>query len=60
MASQLKGLTAKIILLAYTNSLTSKSKKLKLVEGQEIAVEGSIVEDYSDFYTFDVYKKKLT
>ncbi|KPN96727.1 hypothetical protein [Lysinibacillus sp. ZYM-1] len=34
-------------------------EQLKLVEGQEIAVEGSIVESYSDFYTFDVYKKSL-
>ncbi|KOP78894.1 hypothetical protein AMS59_07515 [Lysinibacillus sp. FJAT-14745] len=33
--------------------------KMKLVEGQEISVEGSLVEDYSDFYTFDVYKKSL-
>lgn len=34
-------------------------EQLKLVEGQEISVEGSIIEDYSDFYTFDVYKKSL-
>ncbi|WP_427109871.1 hypothetical protein [Lysinibacillus xylanilyticus] len=33
--------------------------KMKLVEGQEISVEGSLVQDYSDFYTFDVYKKDL-
>ncbi|KOP77886.1 hypothetical protein AMS59_14710 [Lysinibacillus sp. FJAT-14745] len=33
--------------------------KMKLVEGQEISVEGSLVQDYSDFYTFDVYKKSL-
>ncbi|MGE7915074.1 hypothetical protein [Lysinibacillus xylanilyticus] len=33
--------------------------KMNLVEGQEISVEGSLVQDYSDFYTFDVYKKSL-
>ncbi|KOP80250.1 hypothetical protein AMS59_02305 [Lysinibacillus sp. FJAT-14745] len=33
--------------------------KMNLVEGQEITVEGSAVEDYSDFYTFEVYKKEL-
>ncbi|MGA3598676.1 hypothetical protein [Lysinibacillus agricola] len=33
--------------------------KMKLVEGQEISVEGSLVQDYSDFYTFNVYKKDL-
>jgi len=33
--------------------------KMNLVEGQEISVEGSLVKDYSDFYTFDVYKKDL-
>ncbi|QPQ31766.1 ATP-binding protein [Lysinibacillus sp. JNUCC 51] len=33
--------------------------KMKLVEGQEISVEGSLVQDYADFYTFDVYKKDL-
>ncbi|MEB2301697.1 hypothetical protein LAV72_19000 [Lysinibacillus xylanilyticus] len=34
-------------------------EKMKLVEGQEISVEGNLVQDYSDFYTFDVYKKSL-
>ncbi|MGE7947875.1 hypothetical protein [Lysinibacillus sp. NPDC093688] len=34
-------------------------EKMNLVEGQEISVEGSLVQDYSDFYTFDVYKKSL-
>lgn len=34
-------------------------EKMNLVEGQEISVEGSLVHDYSDFYTFDVYKKSL-
>ena len=33
--------------------------KMNLVEGQEISVEGSLVQDYADFYTFDVYKKDL-
>ncbi|MEX3746296.1 MULTISPECIES: hypothetical protein [Lysinibacillus] len=33
--------------------------KMKLAEGQEISVEGSVVQDYSDFNTFDVYKKSL-
>ncbi|MED3801716.1 hypothetical protein P4562_07245 [Lysinibacillus xylanilyticus] len=34
-------------------------EKMNLVEGQEISVKGSLVENYSDFYTFDVYKKGL-
>ncbi|MGE7672027.1 hypothetical protein ACQKMV_00410 [Lysinibacillus sp. NPDC094403] len=34
-------------------------EKMNLKEGQEISVEGSLVQDYSDFYTFDVYKKSL-
>ncbi|MDM5246227.1 hypothetical protein [Lysinibacillus sp. G4S2] len=33
--------------------------KMNLAEGQEISVEGSLVQDYADFYTFDVYKKEL-
>ncbi|MFT9820521.1 hypothetical protein [Lysinibacillus sp. NPDC056185] len=33
--------------------------KMNLVEGQEITVEGSVVEYYSDFYTFEAYKKDL-
>ncbi|MEQ6353717.1 hypothetical protein ABNX05_03750 [Lysinibacillus sp. M3] len=34
-------------------------EQMKLVEGQEITVEGGVVEEYSDFYTFEVYKKAL-
>lgn len=34
-------------------------EQLKLVEGQEISVEGTILKDYSDFFTFDVFKKSL-
>lgn len=34
-------------------------EKMNLEEGQEISVEGSLVQDYSDFYTFDAYKKSL-
>ncbi|MEB2282419.1 hypothetical protein LAV73_20960 [Lysinibacillus xylanilyticus] len=34
-------------------------EKMNLVEGQEVSIEGSLVQDYSDFYTFDVYKKSL-
>ncbi|MGE7674202.1 hypothetical protein ACQKMV_11565 [Lysinibacillus sp. NPDC094403] len=34
-------------------------EKMNLVEGQEITVEGSVAEDYSDFNTFEVYKRNL-
>ncbi|MBG9455832.1 hypothetical protein ABE61_17330 [Lysinibacillus sphaericus] len=34
-------------------------EKMNLVEVQEVTVEGNVVEGYSDFYTFDVYKKEL-
>ncbi len=33
---------------------------MSLVEGQEISVEGNVVEDYIDFNTFEAYKKRPT
>lgn len=30
-----------------------------IVEGQELTVEGGVVEHFADFYTFEDYKKEL-
>ncbi|EAZ83791.1 hypothetical protein CNQ87_15710 [Lysinibacillus fusiformis] len=55
----IKGADGKNYFIGLHKFSDKQIEQLKLVEGQEIAVEGSIVEDYSDFYTFDVYKKSL-
>ncbi|MET4558861.1 biotin-(acetyl-CoA carboxylase) ligase [Lysinibacillus parviboronicapiens] len=36
-----------------------KQMRMNIVEGQEITVEGGVVEHYADFYTFEDYKKEL-
>ncbi|MEY2372196.1 hypothetical protein [Lysinibacillus capsici] len=55
----LKGTDGKNYYIGLHNFSDKQIEQLKLAEGQEILVEGSIVKDYSDFYTFDVYKKSL-
>ncbi|MBX8944395.1 MULTISPECIES: hypothetical protein [Lysinibacillus] len=55
----LKGTDGKNYYIGLHNFSDKQIEQLKLAEGQEILVEGSLVKDYSDFYTFDVYKKSL-
>jgi len=55
----LKGRDGKNYYISFYKFSEEQLEQMKLVEGQEITVEGGVVEDYSDFYTFDVYKKSL-
>ncbi|MFJ6209321.1 hypothetical protein [Lysinibacillus sp. NPDC092081] len=55
----IKGKDGKNYYIGIQNFSDEQLEKMNLVEGQEISVEGSLVQDYSDFYTFDVYKKSL-
>lgn len=55
----LKGTDGKNYYIGLHKFSDKQIEQLKLAEGQEILVEGSIVKDYSDFFTFDVYKKSL-
>ncbi|MFJ7916247.1 MULTISPECIES: hypothetical protein [unclassified Lysinibacillus] len=55
----LKGRDGKNYYISFHKFYKEQIEKINLVEGQEITAEGSIVEDYSDFYTFEVYKKEL-
>lgn len=55
----LKGTDGKNYYISLHNFSDKQIEQLKLAEGQEILVEGSIVKDYSDFFTFAVYKKSL-
>ncbi|WDU78311.1 hypothetical protein [Lysinibacillus sp. G01H] len=55
----LKGTDGKNYYIGLHKFSDKQIEQLKLAEGQEILVEGSLVKDYSDFYTFDVYKKSL-
>ncbi|MDM5248166.1 MULTISPECIES: hypothetical protein [unclassified Lysinibacillus] len=55
----LKGIDGKNYFISLIKFSDEQLEKMNLVEGQEISVEGSLAEDYSDFYTFDVYKKGL-
>ncbi|MEY9978993.1 hypothetical protein [Lysinibacillus sp. RC79] len=55
----LKGRDGKNYYINFYKFSEEQIAKMNLVEGQEITVEGSAVEDFSDFYTFEVYKKEL-
>lgn len=55
----LKGRDGKNYYISFFKFSEEQLEKMKLVEGQEITVEGSVVEDSLDFYTFEVYKKQL-
>lgn len=55
----LKGKDGKNYFISFYKFSKEQLEKLNLAEGQEITVEGSIVSSYSDFYTFDVYKRDL-
>lgn len=55
----LKGTDGKNYFIGLYKFSDKQIKQWSLAEGQEITVEGSIVEDYLDFLTFDVYKKSL-
>ncbi|MFJ8090397.1 hypothetical protein ACIQ7N_19635 [Lysinibacillus sp. NPDC095746] len=55
----LKGRDGKNYYINFYRFSEEQLEKMKLVEGQEITVEGSVVEGFSDFYTFEVYKKEL-
>lgn len=55
----LKGNDGKNYFISFYKFSAEQLEKMNLVEGQEISVEGSVVESYADFYTFEVYKKEL-
>ncbi|MGE7090906.1 hypothetical protein ACQKII_05485 [Lysinibacillus sp. NPDC048646] len=55
----IKGNDGKNYYIGFHKFSEEQLENMNFVEGQEIFVEGSIVEDYSDFYTFEVYKKSL-
>ncbi|WP_107950641.1 hypothetical protein [Lysinibacillus parviboronicapiens] len=55
----LKGQDGKKYFISFNKFSTEQLEKMNLVEGQEISVEGSVVENYNDFNTFEVYKKDL-
>ncbi|QPQ29739.1 hypothetical protein [Lysinibacillus sp. JNUCC 51] len=53
----LKGKDDKNYFISFHKFSDEQIEKMKLVEGQVIYVEGNIVESYSDFFTFEVFKK---
>ncbi|GAB0168059.1 hypothetical protein LSPCS325_14960 [Lysinibacillus sp. CTST325] len=53
----LKGKDGKNYFISFHRFSDELIEKMKLVEGQEISVEGNTVESYSDFFTFEVFKK---
>ena len=55
----LKGRDGKNYFISLLKFSDEQLEKMNLVEGQEISIEGSLVENYSDFYTFDVFKRGL-
>ena len=55
----LKGRDGKNYYISFYKFSNEQLEKMNFVEGQEITVEGSIAEDYSDFDTFEAYKKEL-
>ncbi|KOP80251.1 hypothetical protein AMS59_02310 [Lysinibacillus sp. FJAT-14745] len=55
----LKGRDGKNYYIGFYKFSDEQLEKMNLVEGQEITVEGSVAEDYLDFYTFEAYKKEL-
>ncbi|MFJ7916243.1 MULTISPECIES: hypothetical protein [unclassified Lysinibacillus] len=54
----LKGKDGKNYYISFNKFSEEQLANLNLVEGHEITVEGNVVEDYSDFYTFEVYIKE--
>ncbi|TQR37049.1 hypothetical protein C7Y47_04950 [Lysinibacillus sphaericus] len=55
----LKGRDGKNYYISFYKFSDEQLEKMNFVEGQEITVEGTVAEDFSDFYTFEVYKKEL-
>ncbi|MGE7916807.1 hypothetical protein [Lysinibacillus xylanilyticus] len=55
----LKGNDGKNYYIDFYKFSSEQLVQMNFVEGQEISVEGNVVESYSDFYTFEVYKKDL-
>ncbi|MFJ8513517.1 hypothetical protein [Lysinibacillus xylanilyticus] len=55
----LKGRDGNNYYISFFKFSEEQLEQMKLVEGQEITVEGGVVEDYIDFYTFEMYKKDL-
>ncbi|MFJ5565026.1 hypothetical protein [Lysinibacillus xylanilyticus] len=55
----LKGRDGKNYYISFYKFSEEQLGQMKLVEGQEITVEGGVVESYTDFYTFEIYKKSL-
>ncbi|MEQ6353716.1 hypothetical protein ABNX05_03745 [Lysinibacillus sp. M3] len=54
----LKGRDGKNYYISFYKFSKEQREKMNLVEGQEITVEGGVVESHTDFYTFEVYKNE--
>ncbi|MBG9455767.1 hypothetical protein ABE61_17340 [Lysinibacillus sphaericus] len=54
----LKGRDGKNYYISFYKFSKEQREKMNLVEGQEITVEGGVVESHTDFYNFEVYKKE--
>ncbi len=55
----LKGKDDKNYFISFHKFSDEQIEKMKLVEGQEISVEGNVIESYSDFFTFEVFKRDM-
>ncbi|WP_427107830.1 hypothetical protein [Lysinibacillus xylanilyticus] len=57
----IKGRDGKNYYVSFSKFSDEQVKQMRkiIVEGQEITVEGGVVEHYADFYTFEDYKKEL-
>ncbi|MEQ6353757.1 hypothetical protein ABNX05_03950 [Lysinibacillus sp. M3] len=53
----IKGRDGQNYFISFHKFSDEQIRKMKLVEGQEISVEGNTVESFSDFFTFEVFKK---
>ncbi|QDQ01875.1 hypothetical protein FOH38_16040 [Lysinibacillus fusiformis] len=55
----IKGDDGKFYYVGLQKFADEQIEQMNLVEGQQISVEGSVLKDSSEFYTFEVYKKNL-
>ncbi|MFF2176334.1 hypothetical protein ACFVT8_07740 [Lysinibacillus sp. NPDC058147] len=56
---KLKGKDGKNYFISFHKFSDEQIEKMKLVEGQEVSIEGYTAESYSDFFTFEVFKKGI-
>ncbi|MFJ8103161.1 hypothetical protein [Lysinibacillus sp. NPDC096212] len=56
---KLKGKDGKNYFISFHKFSDEQIEKMKLVEGQEVSIEGYTAESFSDFFTFEVFKKGI-